>query len=54
MCVSVLYTRLMSLLLSDTSFRLPKEAVGEKSFQSDEEVLKVVHDWLEDQPNDFF
>jgi len=31
-------------------FRPPKEAVGEKSFQADEEV----HAWLHRQPKDFF
>jgi len=35
-------------------FRPPKEAVGEKSFQTDEKVLEVVHEWLYMQPNDFY
>lgn len=35
-------------------FRPPKEAVGEKSFQADEEVLEVVHEWLHMQAKDFF
>jgi len=31
-----------------------KEAVGEKSFQADEEVLEIVHTWLHMQPRVFF
>jgi histone-lysine N-methyltransferase SETMAR len=31
-----------------------KEAMGGKSFRSDEEVQQAVHEWLRFQPNDFF
>jgi hypothetical protein len=31
-------------------FRPPKEAVGEKSFQADEEMLEVICEWLQMQP----
>jgi len=31
-----------------------KEAMGGKSFRSDEEVQQTVHEWLHSQPKDFF
>jgi histone-lysine N-methyltransferase SETMAR len=31
-----------------------KEAVGGKSFRSDEEVQQAVHEWLRSQPKDFY
>ena len=31
-----------------------KEAMGGKSFRSDEEVQQAVHEWLRSQPKDFF
>ena len=31
-----------------------KEAMGGKSFRSDEEVQQVVYEWLHSQPKDFF
>jgi hypothetical protein len=31
-----------------------KEAMGCKSFRSDEEVQQAVHEWLRSQPKDFF
>jgi len=31
-----------------------KEAMGGKSFRSDEEVQQAVHEWLHSQPKDFF
>ena len=31
-----------------------KEAMGSKSFRSDEEVQQAVHEWLRSQPKDFF
>jgi len=31
-----------------------KEAMGGKSFRSDEEVQQAVHGWLHSQPKDFF
>jgi len=33
---------------------LLKEAMGGKSFRSDEEVKKVVHEWLYSRPKEFF
>jgi len=35
-------------------FGLLKEAMGGKSFRSDEEVQKALHEWLHSQPKDFF
>jgi len=31
-----------------------KEAMGDKSFRSEEEVQQAVHEWLHSQPKDFF
>jgi histone-lysine N-methyltransferase SETMAR len=31
-----------------------EEAMGDKSFRSDEEVQQTVHKWLRSQPKDFF
>jgi len=31
-----------------------KEAMGGRSFRSDEAVQQAVHEWLHSQPNDFF
>jgi histone-lysine N-methyltransferase SETMAR len=31
-----------------------KEAMGGKSFRSDEEVQQVVHEWVHSQPKDFY
>jgi len=31
-----------------------KEVMGGKSFRSDKEVQRVVHEWLHSQPKDFF
>jgi len=31
-----------------------KQAIGGKSFSSDEEVQQAVHEWLHSQPKDFF
>jgi histone-lysine N-methyltransferase SETMAR len=31
-----------------------EEAMGGKSFKSDEEVHQAVHEWLRSQPKDFF
>jgi histone-lysine N-methyltransferase SETMAR len=31
-----------------------KEAMGGKSFRSDDEVQRAVHEWLRSQPKDFF
>jgi histone-lysine N-methyltransferase SETMAR len=31
-----------------------KQAMGGKSFRSDEEVQQAVHDWLRSQPKEFF
>jgi hypothetical protein len=31
-----------------------KQAMGSKSFRSDEEVQQVVHEWLRSQPKEFF
>jgi hypothetical protein len=31
-----------------------KQAMGGKSFRSDEEVQQVVHEWLRSQPKEFF
>ena len=31
-----------------------KEAMGGKSFRSDEEVQQAVHEWLRSQPKEFF
>jgi len=43
------------LALSDFHVFGPfKEAMGGKSFRSDEEVQQVVHEWLRSQPKDFF
>jgi hypothetical protein len=43
------------LSLSDIHvFGLLKEAMGGKSFRSDEEVQQVVHEWLPSQPKEFF
>ena len=40
---------------SDFHFFGPlKEAMGGKSFRSDEEVQQAVHEWLRSQPKDFF
>jgi hypothetical protein len=35
-------------------FGLLKEAMGGKSFRSDEEVQQAVHEWLRSQTKDFF
>ena len=35
-------------------FRPLKEAMGGKSFRSDEEVQQAVHEWLRSQPKEFF
>jgi hypothetical protein len=31
-----------------------KEAMGGKTFRSDEEVQQAVHEWLRTQPQEFF
>ena len=52
-CMCPLYSPVVASFVRHI-FRPPKEAVGEKSFQADEEVLEVVHAWLHMQPKDFF
>ena len=43
------------LVFSDFRVSRPlKEAMGGKSFRSDEEVRQAVHEWLRSQPKDFF
>jgi len=47
-------TRQTSLLRDLKVFGPLKEAMGGKSFRSDEEVQQAVHEWLRSQPKDFF
>ena len=47
-------TRQTSLLRDLKVFGPLKEAMGGKSFRSDEEVQQAVHEWLCCQPKEFF
>jgi len=57
-CPSIVFrirrTRQTSPQVTFTSLDHSKEAMGGKSFTSDEEVQQAMHEWLHSQPKYFF